>query len=84
MYYTGPSGFVAVKDATNEALKKAIEDDIIEDPDNTEEIAEKIRNILKNENHTRLLVETDKESTSWKKRAEELMQIAEEVRQKTY
>ena len=59
-------------------------DDIIEDPDNTEEIAEKIRNILKNENHTRLLVETDKESTSWKKRAEELMQIAEEVRQKTY
>ena len=55
------------------------EGDIIENPDNPEEIAGKIKGMLKADNHTRIVVETDKESTSWTRRAEELLQIAEKL-----
>ena len=46
--------------------------DIINDPQDIDEIASKLEALLKGENHTRLLVELDKENTSWKKRASEL------------
>lgn len=56
------------------------EKDIIDNPDNPEEIAEKIKQMLKDDNHTRIVVETDKESTSWTKRAEELLAIAQKIK----
>ena len=46
--------------------------DMINDPRDSDEIAEKLETLLKEENHTRLLVELDKENTSWNKRAAEL------------
>ena len=46
--------------------------DIINDPLDTDEIASKLEHLLREDNHTRLLVELDKENTSWKKRASEL------------
>lgn len=55
-------------------IKKTEDMDIIDDPGNIEEIASKIETLLKEENHTRLLVELDKESTSWRKRAAELVE----------
>ena len=55
------------------------EKDLIDDPDNPEEIARKIVPMLKDENHTRIVVETDKESTSWTKRAEELFEIVQKL-----
>ena len=55
------------------------EKDIINEPDDPKEIAGKIRQMLKDDNHTRIVVETDKESTSWTKRAEELLQIAQKI-----
>lgn len=51
--------------------------DIITDTEDIDEIASKIEAVLKNENHTRLLVELDKESTSWEKRSSQLMEIME-------
>ena len=56
-------------------IKKTEDMDIIQDPSDPEEIADKIEALLKEENHTRLLVELDKESTSCKKRTEELESI---------
>ncbi|MBQ7583475.1 MAG: glycosyltransferase family 4 protein [Lachnospiraceae bacterium] len=53
-------------------IKKTEDMDIINDPLDTDEIASKLEHLLKEENHTRLLVELDKENTSWKKRASEL------------
>ncbi|MBQ9605649.1 MAG: glycosyltransferase family 4 protein [Lachnospiraceae bacterium] len=53
-------------------IKKTEDMDIINDPQDIDEIAVKLENLLINENHTRLLVELDKENTSWKKRAAEL------------
>ncbi len=50
--------------------------DVIHDPENIDEIASKIERSFQNDNHTRLIVELDKESTSWKKRAAELLEIA--------
>ena len=46
--------------------------DIINDPQDIDEIETKLETLLYRENHTRLLVELDKENTSWKKRSEEL------------
>lgn len=54
--------------------------DIIKDPENIDEIAYKLTALLKKENHTRLLVELDKESTSWKKRSSELMDIMKSLK----
>lgn len=53
-------------------IKKTEDMDIINDPNDIDEIASKLETLLKEENHTRLLVELDKENTSWKKRAAEL------------
>lgn len=53
-------------------IKKTENMDIINDPEDIDEIASKIEKLLVEENHTRLLVELDKENTSWKKRASEL------------
>lgn len=53
-------------------IKKTEDMDIINDPQDIDEIASKLEHLLKEENHTRLLVELDKENTSWKKRASEL------------
>ncbi len=53
-------------------IKKTEDMDIINDPQDIDEIASKLEVLLKGENHTRLLVELDKENTSWKKRASEL------------
>lgn len=58
------------------------EDDVITDCENPEEIAEKIELLLKRENHTRLLVELDKESTSWEARALELQDILNQRKEK--
>ncbi|MBQ4482954.1 MAG: glycosyltransferase family 4 protein [Lachnospiraceae bacterium] len=61
-------------------IKKTEDTDVINDPQDIEEIAGKLENLLENENHTRLLVELDKENTSWKKRAEELSRKLEELK----
>ena len=53
-------------------IKNTETGDIIYDPDDTDEIASKIEGLLKGDNHTRLIVNLDKENTSWKKRASEL------------
>ena len=53
-------------------IKKTEDMDIISDPRNIDEIESRIETLLKEENHTRLLVELDKESTSWRKRTAEL------------
>ena len=45
---------------------------MINDPEDISEIASKLENLLEKENHTRLLVELDRENTSWKSRALEL------------
>ena len=60
-------------------IKKTEDMDIINDPQDIDEIASKLEVLLNEENHTRLLVELDKESTSWKKRAEELNSKLEEL-----
>ncbi len=60
-------------------IKKTEDMDIIKDPQDIEEIAGKLENLLVNENHTRLLVELDKENTSWKKRAKELSEKLKEL-----
>lgn len=57
-------------------------DDIIEDCEDAGEIAEKTERLLKKENHTRLLVELDKESTSWEARALELQDILRQIKGK--
>lgn len=58
------------------------EDDVIEDCEDIREIAEKTERLLKKENHTRLLVELDKESTSWEVRASELQDILRQIKEK--
>lgn len=61
-------------------IKNYRPEDIIKDPEDIDEIASKITGLLSSENHTRLLVELDKESTSWKKRSQELMDIMRELK----
>ncbi|MCR5773730.1 MAG: glycosyltransferase family 4 protein [Lachnospiraceae bacterium] len=61
-------------------IKKTEDTDIINDPQDTDEIVTKLEALLKGENHTRLLVELDRENTSWKKRASELETKLEELR----
>ncbi len=56
-------------------IKKYEERDIINDTEDIDEIAQKIRWLLSGENHVRLICELDKESTSWKSRVKELMKI---------
>ncbi len=51
------------------------EGDLIRDPENTEELTEKIRALLEEENHTRLLVEIDRNATSWSARLRELEEL---------
>jgi glycosyltransferase involved in cell wall biosynthesis len=54
--------------------------DIIEDPDDIDELERKIETLLESDNHTRLIVNLDKENTSWKKRSAELTRILERLR----
>lgn len=56
-------------------IKKTEESDIINDTGDIDEIASKLEGLLENGNHTRLLVELDRENTSWKKRASELKAV---------
>ena len=49
--------------------------DIINDPQDIDEIAGKLENLLENGNHTRLLVELDKEATSWERRTAQLKDL---------
>ena len=56
------------------------EKDLIHDPDDPMEIAEKIRELLTDGNHDRLLNAIDKESTSWNSRAQELQRIVLRLR----
>lgn len=58
------------------------QEDVIADCENPQEIADKIEILLKKENHTRLLVELDKESTSWEARASELQTILSRIKEK--
>ncbi len=51
------------------------EGDIIRDPENIEELAEKIRALLDGENHTRLIVEIDRRATTWGARLGELEEL---------
>ena len=57
-------------------LKGVEEGDLIHDPDDPEEIAGKILPLLTTGNHSRLMVEIDKESTSWETRGKELIAIS--------
>ncbi|MCR5747450.1 MAG: glycosyltransferase family 4 protein [Lachnospiraceae bacterium] len=63
-------------------IKNTEPSDIISDPEDIEEIAAKIENLLGSDNHTRLIVNLDKENTSWKKRASELLQKLQELQKK--
>lgn len=58
------------------------DDDIIMDTENVEEIAAKIEKLLKDENHNRLIVELDKEHTSWEYRSEQLQNILKNLIEK--
>ncbi|MCR4908047.1 MAG: glycosyltransferase family 4 protein [Lachnospiraceae bacterium] len=55
------------------------EGDLIRDPENIEELAEKIRALLDGENHTRLLVEIDRRATSWEARLKDLEELCKTV-----
>lgn len=61
-------------------IKKTEDMDIINDPHDIGEIAEKLERLLNEENHTRLLVELDRENTSWEKRAAILCEKLEELK----
>ena len=61
-------------------IKKTEDMDIINDPFNIDEISSKLETLLDKENHTRLLVELDKENTSWKKRTQVLKEKLESLR----
>ncbi len=54
--------------------------DLIHNPDDPMEIAGKIRELLADGNHDRLLNAIDKESTSWNSRAQELQRIVLSLR----
>lgn len=56
-------------------IKRYEDSDIINDTGDIDEIAEKIENLFRQENHVRLLCELDKESTSWQARTRELQKI---------
>ena len=56
------------------------ERDLIHNPDDPMEIAEKIRELLTDGNHDRLINAIDKESTSWNSRAQELQRIVLRLR----
>lgn len=56
--------------------------DKINNFDDPEEIAKKIEFMLNHDNHSRLLVELDKESTSWEARATELQSILKRIKEK--
>lgn len=60
-------------------IRKAEDCDVIHDTEDADEIAGKILALLSGENHTRLICELDKESTSWKKRSRELLNIMKEL-----
>ena len=62
-----------------EVLSGLNDDDIISDPDSPEEIADKIKKILKKGNNERLLSALDTEKTCWERRAKELCQILSEM-----
>ncbi len=66
---------VSLKCGALSVIKKYEDTDIIKDTEDINEIASKIRYLLSADNHTRLICELDKESTSWKSRARELMKI---------
>lgn len=62
-----------------EVISGLNDDDIISDPDSPEEIADKIKKILKKGNNERLLSALDTEKTCWERRAKELCQILSEM-----
>lgn len=61
-------------------IKNTESEDIIQDPDDIPELVQKIGYMLENDNHTRLIVNLDKENTSWKKRSKELLTILQSLR----
>ncbi len=63
-------------------FREMIPSDVIQNPEDPEEIAEKLAYLLEHENHSRLLVELDKESTSWEARAKELQTILSQLKEK--
>ena len=63
-----------------EVFKDLRDSDIIADPEDPEEIAEKIRGLSIEGNNKRLLSSLDILNTGWEKRAEELCQILEKIR----
>ncbi len=56
-------------------IKDTEDEDIINDPEDIDELVSKIGYMLEHDNHTRLIVNLDKENTSWKKRSSELVSI---------
>ncbi len=69
------SGFCGVK----EIFRDLENGDIINDPDDVKEIAEKISAVLKNGNNERLSAALDIRETGWDKRAEELCRILKDM-----
>ena len=76
---TGTDILVSSKCGALSVIKNYEEEDIINDTEDIDEIAEKIRRLLTDDNHVRLICELDKESTSWKSRAKELMKIMQKL-----
>ena len=66
---------ISAKCGALSVIKKYEDSDIIKDTEDTDEIAEKIKNLFRQENHVRLLCELDKESTSWQARVRQLLKI---------
>ena len=62
-----------------ELFKDTGDGDVINDPEDTKEIARKIKSLLENGNNDRLLNSLDREKTGWEKRAKELCRILEEL-----
>ena len=70
------SGFCGVRE-----IIPGLEDgDIIEDPDDPEEIGEKLKALLERGNNKRLLSSIDMEKSCWEKRAEELCRILRDMK----
>ncbi len=76
---SGADILVSSKCGVLSVIKKTEPQDIIGDTEDISEIAEKIKALLSSENHTRLICELDKESTSWKRRSEELMKLMKDL-----
>ncbi len=78
--YEGCDILISDKCGVKEVLGELSEGDLIRNPEDTEEIAEKIEGLINKGNNRRIREGIDFEGNSWEKRAEELCQILREMK----